>query len=377
MPLPDPVTDYASLFLHDVPLMDVRAPVEFSQGAFPNATNVPLLDDAQRALIGTEYKQAGQDAAIALGLQLATPGIRAQRLADWQIFTSAHPAGVLYCFRGGLRSRTTQQWLAEQGVLYPLVKGGYKAMRRFLLQNLEAVCAHQPFICVSGRTGCGKTEVLARLPHHVDLEALAHHRGSTFGRTVLPQPSQIDFENALSIALLKHIHNHTHNHSPIAAPLFVEDESHLIGRVALPLAWQAALKNAPRVVLEASIEAREQRVVRDYIIAQQKAFADYYGEDANEHFSAFVLGNLDRIRARLGGSRHQLLREEWQAALAHFEATGNPEGFVPGIRRLLVEYYDPMYDYQLARRESEIRWRGDADGLVAWASRHAAFLALP
>lgn len=367
MHLPDPVTDYASLFLRDVPMMDVRAPVEFSQGAFPNATNVPLLDDAQRELIGTEYKQSGQDAAIALGLQLATPQIRAQRLADWQAFTTEHPAGVLYCFRGGLRSRTTQQWLAEQGVLYPLVKGGYKAMRRFLLQNLAEVCAQQPFICVSGRTGCGKTDVLARLPHHVDLEALAHHRGSTFGRTVLPQPSQIDFENALSIALLKHTHHHA------AAPLFVEDESHLIGRVALPLPWQAALKHAPRVVLEAPLEEREQRVVRDYIVAQRKAFADYYGDDAESHFNAFVLQNLDRIRARLGGSRHQLLREEWQSALAHFEATGNPEGFVPGIRRLLVEYYDPMYDYQLSRRESEVRWRGNADGLVAWAISNAAF----
>lgn len=365
MRLPPAVTDYAYLFVNDVPMMDVRAPVEFLQGAFPNATNVPLLDDQQRELIGIEYKQAGQDAAIALGLTLATPEIRRQRLQDWTAFTSAHPQGVLYCFRGGLRSRTTRQWLADAGVDYPLVQGGYKAMRRFLLQNLDDASARQPLICVSGRTGCGKTDVLQHLSHQVDLEGLAHHRGSTFGHTVLPQPSQIDFENALSIVLLKHSHSHP------GVPLFVEDESHLIGRVALPVNWQAALKGAPRVVLEATLEEREQRVARDYIVEQRKAFALQYGEEARSRFEAFVLHNLDRIRARLGGERHQLLREEWQAALEHFEATGNPEGFLPGIRRLLVEYYDPMYDYQLSRRETAVRWRGDADGLVAWAAEHA------
>lgn len=366
MRLPEPITDFAYLFLNDIPLMDVRAPVEFLQGAFPGAANVPLLDDLQREHIGTEYKQAGQDAAIALGLTLATPAIRAQRLAAWQAFTTAHPDGALYCFRGGLRSQTTQQWLAESGVPYPLVKGGYKAMRRFLLQVMQEASARQPLICVSGRTGCGKTDVLSRLPHSIDLEALAHHRGSTFGHTVQAQPSQIDFENAMSIVLLKH------RHAFPGAPLFVEDESHLIGRVALPLDWQSALKNAARVVLEASLEEREQRVARDYIVEQRKAFANQYGDDATERFAAFVLHNLDRIRARLGGERHQRLRKEWQAALTYFESTGNPEGFLPGIRCLLVEYYDPMYDYQLLRRESAVRWRGDAAGLVAWAAENAA-----
>lgn len=362
MPLPTPVTDFAPLFLDDVPLMDVRAPIEFAQGAFPAAINVPLLDDRQRELIGTEYKRAGQAAAITLGLQLATPEIRAQRLADWQGFITTHPQGVLYCFRGGLRSRTTQQWLHESGVDYPLVTGGYKAMRHFLIETLDSACAEQPLICVSGRTGSGKTDVLSMLPHSVDLEGLAHHRGSSFGHTVQPQPSQIDFENALSIALLKHRHRHP------ATALFVEDESHLIGRIALPLAFQAALKRAPRIVLEASLEEREQRVVRDYIVSQRSAFSAAYGAEAALRFQEFVLHNLDRIRSRLGGARHQILRAEWQAALQHFETTGNPEGFLPGIRCLLVEYYDPMYDYQLSRRESDVRWRGDAVGLVAWAA---------
>ncbi len=354
-----PVTaDFARLFLQDVPLMDVRAPVEFAQGAFPHAENRPLLDDRQRELIGIEYKRAGQDAAIALGLQLATPDIRAQRIASWQDFARRHPEGALYCFRGGLRSRTTQQWLHESGVTLPLVEGGYKALRRFLLFTLEQRCALQPFILVSGRTGTGKTDLLQRLRHRLDLEGLARHRGSTFGYTVLPQPSQIDFENAFAIGLLKHAHGHPDT------PLFLEDESRLIGRISLPPLLQQAMKDAPVVVLEASLEERENRVVRDYIQRQREDYQAAFADEAPARFADFVLRNLDRIKSRLGGERHQQMRTEWQQALTVFEANGDVSGFRSGIRRLLVEYYDPMYDYQLSQRAGRILMRGDADTLL-------------
>ncbi len=357
-----PVTaDYSRLFLQDIPLMDVRAPVEFAQGAFPCATNVPLLDDRQRELIGIEYKQAGQDAAIALGNRLATPEIRARRIAAWQAFAAAHPDGVLYCFRGGLRSRTTQQWLHDSGVTLPLVQGGYKALRRFLLETLEQRCAAQRLILVSGRTGTGKTDLLLQLPASIDLEGLAHHRGSTFGYTTAPQPSQIDFENALAIGFLKHAHRHTQQ------PLFLEDESRLIGRIALPPVLQEAMKRAPLMVLEAPLPEREERVVRDYIQGQRAAYAQAYGEEAAPRFADFVLHNLDRIRSRLGGERHQQLRDEWQQALVEFEISGSTDGFRPGIRRLLVEYYDPMYDYQLSRRSGDVLVRGEADVLLQFA----------
>lgn len=352
------VSHYADLFLRDVPLLDVRAPVEFAQGAFPCAENAPLLDDEQRALIGTEYKQAGQDAAIALGLRLATAEIRAQRIARWQDFARRHPDGVLYCFRGGLRSRTAQQWLHDSGVTLPLVQGGYKALRRFLLDAFEQQCGQARFVLVSGRTGTGKTDLLHRLPQQLDLEGMARHRGSTFGYTTAPQPSQTGFENALAIGLLKHVHR-----NPDAA-LALEDESRLIGRISLPPLLQAAMKNADLVVLEASIDEREERVVRDYIVRQRQDYAQAWGDQAAALFADYVLKNLDRIKTRLGGERHQQLRTQWQQALESFEATGNADGFRPGIRRLLVEYYDPMYDYQLSQRSGRILVRGDADTLL-------------
>jgi len=186
-------SDYLSLFMNNTPMMDVRAPVEYAKGSFPNAVNCPLLDDAQRHAIGICYKKNGEKAAIQLGLDLATPEIRTQRYAQWTSFCEQNPTGYLYCFRGGLRSRTTQQWLKEQGVQYPLVTGGYKAMRRFLLDQLEISINKLNVVNIAGPTGSGKTRLLKHIKHHVDFEGLAHHRGSAFGRNPYDfQPTSID-----------------------------------------------------------------------------------------------------------------------------------------------------------------------------------------
>ena len=132
MPQRPDTDDYRALFLGDAPMMDMRAPKEFTQGSFPCASSLPLMSDDERAQVGSCYKQRGQQAAIELGHQLVSGGLKAQRLAGWVDFARNHPDGYVYCFRGGLRSQTVQQWLREAGVDYPLIKGGYKAMRRFL-----------------------------------------------------------------------------------------------------------------------------------------------------------------------------------------------------------------------------------------------------
>ena len=121
-------------------MMDMRAPAEFDHGAFPSALSLPLMTDEERAQVGICYKQQGQQAAIELGHQLVAGQTREQRLAQWREFAQANPAGYLYCFRGGLRSQTVQQWLHEAGIDYPLVLGGYKAMRRFLIDELAQLC---------------------------------------------------------------------------------------------------------------------------------------------------------------------------------------------------------------------------------------------
>jgi len=353
---------YRALFLNDVPMMDVRAPIEFNQGAFPTSVNVPLLDDAQREAVGTRYNEQGQDAAIALGWQLATPLVQAQRIESWLAFIQTYPAGYLYCFRGGLRSRLSQQLIQSAGIEYPLVTGGYKAMRRFLLEALTQASASIPLKLIGGRTGSGKTEVIRQLARSVDLEGLANHRGSAFGRQISPQPPQITFENRLSIALMKQ------QQVQSAGPLFVEDEGKLIGRVALPECFRVAMLSSPLVVLEASISDRVNTTLTEYVVDALPQYEQTFGpEQGFQRFRQQCLDSVDRIRKRLGGKRHQQLSELFREAFDVLARTGDVDAFRPGIQSLLVDYYDPMYDYQQNQREGRVQFRGDRTALLDWA----------
>ncbi|WP_040886930.1 tRNA 2-selenouridine(34) synthase MnmH [Marinobacter santoriniensis] len=344
--------DYLSLFLDDVPLMDVRAPVEFARGSFPAAENAPLMNDEERHRVGICYKEKGQDKAIELGHQLVSGDIKAQRIEAWKRFIARNPNGYLFCFRGGLRSRLTQQWIRDAGIDYPLVKGGYKALRRFLIDSLESLTETSEFQIVSGRTGTGKTRVLQQLPNPIDLEGIANHRGSSFGRQVTPQPSQIDFENRLAVAMLK-------AHHRIGGTIFLEDESRLVGRCALPESLRKRMADAPLLVLERPMEERIAIIRQDYV---EDMHADYVARDGEEagwlNFRDYLLAALDRIRKRLGGERHQQLRALMESALATQVQQGMLSGHDAWIEALLTDYYDPMYDYQLGQKEGRILVRG-------------------
>ena len=352
--------DYRRLFLDDVPLLDVRAQVEFEKGAFPTARNHPLMVDEERRRVGIRYKEHGQESAIELGHQLVRDDIKAERVAAWVRFAKEHPEGYLYCFRGGLRSQISQQWLAEAGIQYPRIKGGYKALRRFLLDWFEANVGNQEFIVVSGRTGTGKTRLVHDLPNAVDLEGIANHRGSSFGRTLTPQPAQIDFENGLIIALLKATQR--------SGPIYLEDESHLIGRCALPQALRDRMEQAPLWVLEVPLEERIDNILEDYVSDMSAGFIARDGEDAGWHnFREYLLGSLQRIRKRLGGERYAELDAIMREALEQQARDGSLGLHRTWIERLLKDYYDPMYDYQLSRKENPVALRGDYSSLLEGA----------
>ena len=356
-----PDTDqYRQLFLNDVPLMDVRAPVEYARGSFPNTYNAPLMNDDERHRVGLCYKEQGQDEAIRLGHQLVSGDIKAERIAAWKRFAMQHPQGYLFCFRGGLRSRLTQQWLREAGIDYPLIRGGYKALRRFLIDSLDEIVQQGTFHVVSGRTGTGKTRVLHQLPNPVDLEGLANHRGSSFGRQVTPQPAQIDFENALAVAMLK-----AHERG---GPIYLEDESRLVGRCNLPLDLRERMSSAPLLVLERPLPERIAIIREDYVEGMVRDYQARDGEEAGwENFCDYLLSALDRIRKRLGGERHQRLRTIMVEALEEQARTGDLSGHEFWIKSLLTDYYDPMYDYQLSQKSGRITMAGGPDALVAWA----------
>ncbi|MBT4836126.1 MAG: tRNA 2-selenouridine(34) synthase MnmH [Methylococcales bacterium] len=355
--------NYRELFLSDTPLMDVRAPIEFNNGAFPCSANIPLLDDRQRELVGTQYKKNGQQAAIELGWQLATPDVQENRLQQWQAFIEQHPKGYLYCFRGGLRSRLSQQLLSKSGINYPLIQGGYKAMRRFLIDELENNALNANFMLVAGRTCSGKTLVLKQLSSVIDLEALANHRGSAFGRQPQQQPSQIDFENALSIDLIKHC-----EHS--SKTILIEDESKLIGRLVVPKTLLCAMRKTSVIMVEETIDQRIKIAIQEYIVDALIEYQQLLGENlGRQQFNEDLLQNIDKIKKRFGGERHGKLRQALLQQLKDFEKVDDETVFAPTIHRLLAEYYDPMYDYQLQQRESEILFKGNVTSVVEWAKQ--------
>lgn len=358
MDLPQ-VDDYQSLFLQDVPLLDVRAPVEFEQGAFPHVTNIPLMNDAERQQVGLRYKEQGQDKAIELGHRLVSGEVKDKRVEDWAAFVRQNPQGILYCFRGGLRSRISQQWIYENtGVVYPRVKGGYKALRRFLLHELDASVNEVSPVVLSGRTGIGKTLLLQRIQQQVDLEKIFHHRGSVFGKHAQPQPSQIDIENALSVALLKHRNKNVKH-------LVMEDEGSNIGSRRLPDGLCERMKQSPIVILEASVGERVDIIFNEYIVEALNEYKSVYGEDRGFIVWAENLRlSLDKIQRRLGGLRHKELKAIMDDAIQQHLVMHERTHHKTWIKSLLVDYYDPMYDYQLSRKQDRMVFQGEQQAVL-------------
>ncbi|MCJ0973373.1 tRNA 2-selenouridine(34) synthase MnmH [Pseudomonas sp. PS1] len=358
--------DYRQLFLDDVPMMDARAPVEFSKGAFPGVVNLPLMNDIERQKVGTCYKQHGQQAAIELGHRLVTGKVKAERIEAWAAFARANPHGYIYCFRGGLRSQLVQQWLkSEAGIDYPRVTGGYKAMRHFLLETLEHAADHSNFILVGGMTGTGKTEVLARLDDSVDLEHIANHRGSSFGKRATPQPAQIDFENMLAIRLLK-------MQAAGARQYVLEDEARLVGRCSIPLPLYQGMQRYPLVWLEDSLESRVERILRDYVIDLCAEFVAEEGEGGFASFSESLRQSLVNISKRLGGEGYKRLAAIMDQALAEQASSGAVDLHREWIEALLNQYYDPMYAYQRENKASRIEFAGEQNAVVEFLQARAA-----
>ena len=358
------ITDLASIFLRDRPLMDVRAPVEFDQGAFPRARNRPLLSDEERHQVGIRYKEAGQEAAIELGYQLVDEAEKARRVEHWHAFAEAHPEGALYCFRGGLRSRLTQQMLFEAtGIAYPRIAGGYKAMRRFLLETLDTRAPDAPRLLVGGRTGVGKTPFLRRFSRYIDLEGRANHKGSAFGREPQPQPTPINFENRLAIDLLRL------RHADAQAPILLEDEGKMVGARQVPPPLFARMGQAPLAVIERPLEERVEQSLKDYIIDLEAGYRHVLDTDAagaETQVREHILGAIDRVAKRLGGVRHRQVRGMAESALDAWYARGEREGLRDLIRVMLVDYYDPMYDYQLRNKRERIAFSGSPDAVAEW-----------
>ncbi|MDO9311634.1 MAG: tRNA 2-selenouridine(34) synthase MnmH, partial [Nitrosomonas sp.] len=181
--------------MHDIPFLDVRSEDEFAKGSLPNSFNHPILNNHERRLVGICYKQKGQQAALQLGHKLVCGELKQNRTQHWRDFVTNNPDTHIFCWRGGMRSHLARQWINETGIAVPLVVGGYKALRRYLMQAIDEATINLSMIRIGGKTGVAKTLLINEITSSIDLEKHAMHRGSSFGDTVNQQPTQSDFEH--------------------------------------------------------------------------------------------------------------------------------------------------------------------------------------
>ena len=352
-------SDFAELFRNNTPLLDVRAPVEFARGAYPAATNIPLLTDSEREAVGRCYREQGRDAAIDLGHTLVASDERERRLNSWLAYVTANPGAALYCYRGGLRSSIVQQWLADAGAAIPKVDGGYKALRRFLIKTLEKLADNDNIVIVAGKTGSGKTHFINSLSNSLDLEGRAQHRGSAFGRHPLPQPSQSDFENQLGIDTLSLVWDQHRR-------VIIEDESRAIGSLSVPQMLHKRMTESPIAVIEETMEQRVSTIHLDYIQSNYAEFHTAFPDNADALFAESLSSSLLKIKRRLGDEAYLLINGLLQQALEkQFSGQGIDDHRL-WIAELLTRYYDPMYEYQLGRKSDRIVFRGSRDELANW-----------
>lgn len=251
--------------LQEVPVLDIRSPKEFAKGHLPGAISFPLFTDEQRALVGTTYHNEGRQAAILQGFDITGP--------KWSGFIKAaleiapDQKVIVHCWRGGMRSEAMAWALNLYGFQVFVIKGGYKSFRRW---------CHRLFSqglnlwVLSGKTGANKTGVLRHMADQgnqvLDLEALACHQGSAYGSMgTFVQPSQEQFENNLALALNRLLPDQ---------PIWVEDESITIGRVAIPRPLWLQLCMAPVVELDVPVESRMDVLYPQYGVLDQQFLAE-------------------------------------------------------------------------------------------------------
>jgi len=311
-----------------VPLVDVRSELEYQAGHIPNAINITLLNNAERIIVGTAYKQEGRRQAIKRGFELVGP-----RLADLieeaeRVATQGEM--LVHCWRGGMRSSNFCQFAEMAGIKTSSLKGGYKSYRH---QAQESFKLPLKLILISGCTGSGKSEVLRELKQLgeqvIDLEGMANHKGSAFGGLMMPpQPTTEQFENFLFEQIIK---------LDLRKPIWVEDESIAVGRIFLPSEFWKTMRKSPVVMLNVEKGIRVNRLVDEYGIADRAQF----------------LEAMTKITKKLGGQHFKAAREKLEQNQMH------------DVMEILLTYYDKSYTGSIAKRNPEKLGEVSWDGISA------------
>ncbi|WP_100330242.1 tRNA 2-selenouridine(34) synthase MnmH [Bacillus xiapuensis] len=291
-------------------MIDVRSPSEYKEATIPGSLNIPFFDDKERAEIGTLYKQVSPQAAKERGLEI----VSAKLPAFVKEFARIPGEKSVFCWRGGMRSRTTATVLSLMGISVLRLKGGYRAYRQWVVEQLCALDIKQRVYVINGNTGSGKTALLHRLRQEgfpvIDLEGLANHRGSIFGQIGLQPHNQKTFD-ALLTEELKRFQS-----SPY---LLLEGESKRIGKVTLPDQLMKAKEQGTQLVIDMPIEERIIHILEDYQPWDYK----------QECLEAFR-----RIKRRI----HTPIAKQIESDL-------EADCFASAVKLLLEYYYDPLYEH--------------------------------
>lgn len=355
--------DFEHIVLNNIPLIDVRAPIEFEKGSFISSVNIPILTNEERHIIGICYKEKGNEEATKLGHELVSGKIRDERIEKWINFiNNNHNNAMIYCFRGGSRSTIAQKWINEVSKKEIIkLDGGYKAFRNFLISSLEVENIKSTPIVVTGYTGSGKTLLLNELKNSIDLEGIANHRGSTFGHNVTPQPTQINFENNLAYEIIKH-NNKGYKY------MVLEDESKNIGRSFIPSNIYNNIHKADVVFLEATIDERVDNILLDYVINGQKQFIELHNDKdlGIKLWYEDMLNSMERVKVKLGGDRFKVVIDEFNKAYDIQIKSGSYDYNRIWIESFLLNYYDPMYRHSIEKGNRNIIFRGDKDEVLQY-----------
>lgn len=300
--------------------LDVRSEGEFNYGHILHATNLPLFNNEERKVVGTSYKQHGKNEAVLLGLDIV-----GQKMSGFVRYVQPlvkENKVFVHCWRGGMRSGSMAWLLNLFGYDVYVLKGGYKAYRHYVLDGLAK---KYKYVVIGGRTGSGKTKVLAKLKQLgeqvVDLEKLANHKGSAFGALgQQKQPSTEHFENLLAEELRQY---------DASRRVWLEDESKTIGKVFLDLNFWNYLRLSPLFVIELPVPVRVESLAMEY-----------GGFSAEE-----LKGSFDNIVRRLGN-------EQWKNATAAID-----EGNIKQAVEIALRYYDKAYDKGIAMKETKEVYR--------------------
>ncbi|QHW29855.1 tRNA 2-selenouridine(34) synthase MnmH [Paenibacillus rhizovicinus] len=301
-----------------VTTVDVRSPSEYRLATIPGSLNIPLFDDAERAEVGTLYKQVSVEAAKSRGLEI----VSAKLPAFIKQFAEIPGKKAVFCWRGGMRSKTTATVLALMGVDADRITGGYRAYRQWVVSQLDTMEYLPGAVVLHGNTGTGKTAILRKLRAAgypvLDLEGMAGHRGSIFGEIGLHANNQKMFDALLLEALS------AYEHEPLIA---FEAESRRIGKVMLPDLVMGKKETGTAILIELPINERVRQIVEDY--------KPWDHPDACKR--AFQL-----IKSKL----HSPIANEIQACL-------DKESYEAAIELLLIHYYDPKYQYSALQYDGE------------------------